>query len=116
MYESNKISGSGTATGQQLGKWQANVLAALDPGVRLATVGDRKDKVLRLVDLAKGKVLHVLPGYQERIGHQYQAKDGKRGSQGDFPPLLSPDGQLLLAGAEARAEVPDDRFLERGPA
>jgi RNA polymerase sigma factor (sigma-70 family) len=96
------------ATGQQLGKWQANVLAALDPGVRVAAVGDRKDKVLRLIDLAKGKVLHVLPGYQERIGHQYQAKDGKRGSQGDFPPLFSPDGQLLLAGAEARAEVPDD--------
>ena len=94
------------ATGQQLGKWQANVLAALDPGVRLAAVGDRKDKVLRLIDLAKGKEVHVLPGYQERIGHQYQAKDGKRGSHGDFPPLFSPDGQLLLAGAEAPRRAP----------
>jgi hypothetical protein len=27
------------ATGQQLGKWQGNVLAALDPGVRVAAVG-----------------------------------------------------------------------------
>src|SRR5439155_10823897 len=105
------------ATGQQLGKWQANVLAALDPGVRMAAVGDRKDKVLRLIDLAQGKEFHALPGYQERIGHQYQAKDGKRGSQGDFTPLFSPDGQLLLAGAEALAEVPDDLdSLERGGA
>jgi WD40 repeat protein len=96
------------ATGKQLGKWQANVLAALDPGVRVAAIGDRKDKVLRLVDLASGKELHVLPGYQGRIGHQYHAKSGKGGGQGDFPPLFSPDGQLLLAGAEARAEVPDD--------
>ena len=74
----------------------------------MAAVGDRKDKVLRLIDLAKGKEVHVLPGYQERIGHQYQAKDGKRGSHGDFPPLFSPDGQLLLAGAEAPSEGPDD--------
>ena len=94
------------ATGQQLGKWHANVLATLDPGGRVAAVGDRKDKVLRLVDLAKGKEVHVLPGYQERIGHQYQAKDGKRGSHGDFPPLFSPDGQLLLAGAECPRKAP----------
>src|SRR5207244_6672574 len=45
------------ATGQQLGKWPGKVLTALDPGVRLAAVGDRKDKVLRLVDLTKGKEL-----------------------------------------------------------
>ena len=76
------------ATGQQLGKWQANVLAVLDPGVRLAAVGDRKDKVLRLVDLEKGKVLHVLPGYQERIGYQYQAKGGKRRRPERFPTFV----------------------------
>jgi WD40 repeat protein len=46
-------------------------------------------------------------GCQERIGHQYQARDGKRGSQGDFIPLFSPDGQLLLAGAEAPITDPD---------
>lgn len=97
------------ATGRQLGKWPANVLATIDPGARVAAVGDRKEKVLRLIDLAKGKEVHVLPGYQERIGHQYQAKDGRRGGgQGDFPPVLSPDGQLLLAGAAAPNPVPDD--------
>jgi RNA polymerase sigma factor (sigma-70 family) len=90
------------ATGQQLGKWQGSVLTALDPGGRMAAVGDRKDKVLRLVDLAKGKDVHVLPGYQDRIGH------------GDFVPLFSPDGQLLLAGAEAPEEGPDDDSLKNG--
>jgi len=96
------------ATGQPLGKWQANVLAAIDPGVRVAAVGDRKDKVLRLIDLAKGKEVHALPGYQGRIGYLYQTKDRKGGGQSDFPPVFSPDGQLLLAGAEARNPVPDD--------
>jgi RNA polymerase sigma factor (sigma-70 family) len=95
------------ATGQQLGKWQGN-LPTTDPAVRVAAVGDRKNKVLRLIDLAKGKEVHVLPGYQERIGHRYQAKTAKGNSQGDFPPLFSPDGQLLLAGAQALTEVPDD--------
>lgn len=105
------------ATGQLLGKWQANVLAALDPGMRWAAVGDRKDKVLRLVDLAKGKEVQVLPDYQERIGYQYQTKNGKGGGQSDFPPVFSPDGQLLLAGAAAPNPLPDDfDSLERGGA
>jgi RNA polymerase sigma factor (sigma-70 family) len=101
------------ATGQQLGKWQGN-LPTTDPAVRVAAVGDRKGKVLRLIDLAKGKQVHALPGYQDRIGHQYQAPDGKRGSNGDFPPLFSPDGKLLLAGAEAPEEGPDDDFIKNG--
>jgi RNA polymerase sigma factor (sigma-70 family) len=105
------------ATGQQLGTWQANVLAALDPSGRLAAVGVRKDKVLRLIDLAKAKELHALPGYQERIGYLYQAADRRGGGQSDFIPLFSPDGQLLLAGAEKLVENPDDfDSLERGGA
>jgi RNA polymerase sigma factor (sigma-70 family) len=96
------------ATGQQLGKWQANVLAAIGPGARVAAVGDRKQKVLRVVDLAKGMELHALPGYQERIGYQYQGKGGKQGGQSDFLPVFSPDGQLLLAGAEAVKNPGDD--------
>ena len=104
----NKIWVWETATGRQLGKWQGNVLTTLDRGARVAAIGDRTDKVLRLVNLATGKPLHVLPGYQERIGYQYPAKQGVNVSQSDFPPLFSPDGQLLLAGAEARDEVPDD--------
>ncbi|MCI0639546.1 MAG: sigma-70 family RNA polymerase sigma factor [Gemmataceae bacterium] len=102
------------ATGQQLGQWHAKGLATLDPGGRVAAVGDRKHKVLRLVDLAKGMEVHVLPGYQDRIGHQYQTKNQKGGSHGDFPPLFSPDGRLLLAGAEAPEEGPDDDSLKNG--
>jgi RNA polymerase sigma factor (sigma-70 family) len=94
-------------TGQQLGKWPGN-LPTTDPAVRMAAVGDRKNKVLRLIDLATGKEVHALPGYQDRIGYQYEANNGKSGAQSDFPPLFSPDGHLLLAGAEARADVPDD--------
>lgn len=92
------------ATGKQLGKWQGDLLTTLDPGARVVAVADRKAKVLRLADLATGKALHALPGYQERIGHRYQTKSGGSGSHGDFPPLFSPHGRLLLAGAE----VPDD--------
>jgi WD40 repeat protein len=105
------------ATGEQLGKWKGKVLTALDPGARVAAIGDRKDKVLRLIDLAKGKELHELPGYQERIGYLYQGKDGRRGGQSDFPPVFSPDGKLLLAGAEAPITDPDGfDGLERGGA
>jgi RNA polymerase sigma factor (sigma-70 family) len=103
------------ATGQQLGKWFGN-LPTTDPAVRVAAVGDRKNKVLRLIDLANGRELHVLPGYQDRIGHQFQAKDGRRGSNGDFPPLFSPDGKLLLAGAEAPEEGPEDDSIKNGVA
>lgn len=101
-------------TGQQLGKWKANALATIGPGGRLAAVGDNKAKVLRLIDIKNGKELHALPGYQERIGHRYQGKDGNVGSHGDFLPLFSPDERTLLAGVEAPEEGPDDDSLKAG--
>lgn len=90
-------------TGERRHRWQGDRLTTLDPGLRVVASADRAAKVLRLADVATGKVLHTLPGYQERVGHHYNTKFGGSGSHGDFPPLFSPDGRLLLAGAS----VPD---------
>ena len=86
------------ATGKRRGRWQGDRLTTHDPGVRVVAVADRGANVLRLADADSGKALHALRGYQERVGYFYSMGFGGHGSHGDFPPLFSPDGRLLLSG------------------
>jgi WD40 repeat protein len=91
------------ATGERRHRWQGDRMTSLDPGVRVVAVADRKAQVLRLADALTGKALHTLPGYQERVRHQYSQGVGSHGKHSDFPPLFSPEGRLLLSGGA----VPD---------